>query len=355
MKVTFLVGNGFDMALGVDTSYRAFYNWYLEQESPNHYVQDLKDNIQKYLEGEGENWSDFELGLGKYTKHFSTNEIQGFLKCYEDAHNNIIKFLNNQISNADIRITPNIDLISSVKALINFYTELPSSEAQYFEKAIGNKLEFDFISFNYTDLFSKSIKALAEIAYKEVLLYIHDINIKINSNVINVHGSSTYLPILGVSEGYQIENQELLKIREFKEIMIKSQCVKSIGETWYDVGMNLIDASNVICIFGMSLGSSDSVWWTKIMNNLINNSNSHLIIYWYSRSPLCNVSIFEHITEKRRIKQIVFDYTDLSEKQMQEIESRIHIIFNAKQIFNFLSFKKSQKDIDRSKKEHQLI
>lgn len=340
MKVTFLVGNGFDMALGVDTSYRAFYNWYLEQESPNHYVQDLKDNIQKYLEGEGENWSDFELGLANYTENFSTNEIQGFFKCYEDAHNNIINFLKTQVEDVDISFVPSGDLINSAKTLINFYSELPSGETQQIEKNIENTLEFSFISFNYTNLFNEAIEALHDTAFQEPLLFRKDLRTKINQYIINVHGTSGFLPILGVSEEIQIANKDLLKIREFKEMMIKSQCVKAIGESWYDDAMNLINISDVICIFGMSLGDSDSVWWESIMTHIINNSDTHLIIYWHSDNPPSCTSVLEYISEKRKIKRIILDYTLLTEDAMQEIESRIHIIFNTKKIFNFPSPKK---------------
>lgn len=349
MKVTFLVGNGFDMALGVDTSYGAFYKWYLEQESPNRYVQDLKNSVRKYLDGNGENWSDFELGLGQYTKQFSVDEIQGFFECYNDATNNIIRFLIDCSSFVDTRLIPRDDLIRLLNGLVNFYSALPSGEAQQIQKAIGNKMEFDFISFNYTNLFNEVIKASVDLINRKEVYFEAQFKPQFNSNILNLHGTSTYLPILGVSEEYQIANTELLKIREFKEIMIKSQCVNAIGEAWYDIGMNLIDASDVICIFGMSVGASDSVWWTKIMNHLINNVNSHVIVFWYSKSSSCNTSMFEHITEKRRIKDIFFEYSELSEEQMQEIENRIHIIFNTKKIFNLTVPKKSPQNIDGTK------
>ena len=31
MQITFLVGNGFDITAGLDTSYSAFYKWYCQQ------------------------------------------------------------------------------------------------------------------------------------------------------------------------------------------------------------------------------------------------------------------------------------------------------------------------------------
>ena len=42
MNVTFLVGNGFDIACDIDTSYKAFCNWYLQRPNPAKSVKFLK-------------------------------------------------------------------------------------------------------------------------------------------------------------------------------------------------------------------------------------------------------------------------------------------------------------------------
>ena len=42
MYITFLVGNGFDIASGLDTSYAAFYNWYCNQPNTSPSVGELK-------------------------------------------------------------------------------------------------------------------------------------------------------------------------------------------------------------------------------------------------------------------------------------------------------------------------
>ena len=63
MNITFLVGNGFDMSLGIDTSYRGFYQWYCEQPSNSDHIEKFKEHIKNDIEGDGENWADFEMGL----------------------------------------------------------------------------------------------------------------------------------------------------------------------------------------------------------------------------------------------------------------------------------------------------
>lgn len=61
MNVTYIIGNGFDLNLGLKTGYQDFYDYYIEVPSPNAHVELLKNTIKQ----EGyELWSDLEVGLG---------------------------------------------------------------------------------------------------------------------------------------------------------------------------------------------------------------------------------------------------------------------------------------------------
>ena len=61
MNVLFLIGNGFDINLGMPTDYQSFYDFYLKQKSDSEAISKMK----KYLAQERyESWSDLEWGLG---------------------------------------------------------------------------------------------------------------------------------------------------------------------------------------------------------------------------------------------------------------------------------------------------
>lgn len=69
MRILLIVGNGFDLNLGLPTSYRHFYKYYLEHtESRNEHVNKLKSIIKDDIE----NWSDLELKLGEVTEQFTS-------------------------------------------------------------------------------------------------------------------------------------------------------------------------------------------------------------------------------------------------------------------------------------------
>ena len=95
MNITFMVGNGFDIAAGVDTSYRSFYKWYCAQPSAMPHIEKFKSQIKEDIDSGGKYWSDFEVGLGRYTSEFSLETAGLFLDCYEDAQQKIAEYLTN--------------------------------------------------------------------------------------------------------------------------------------------------------------------------------------------------------------------------------------------------------------------
>ena len=62
MKLTYIIGNGFDLALGLKTSYKAFYAYYVEslKEKKNAALSWFRDKIQS----DKELWSDAEKAFG---------------------------------------------------------------------------------------------------------------------------------------------------------------------------------------------------------------------------------------------------------------------------------------------------
>ncbi len=76
MQILYIIGNGFDLNLGLKTSYNHFYQYYKTVESSNSNVQKLKENISKTYES----WANLELALGNYTQYLKkTDELDEIL------------------------------------------------------------------------------------------------------------------------------------------------------------------------------------------------------------------------------------------------------------------------------------
>lgn len=339
MQITFLVGNGFDIASGIDTSYGAFYEWYCSQESNVKHINDFRKDIKKDIKEGGKNWADFELGLGQYTRHFTVDNVNKFFECYEDAHEKIIEFLEEQKLQYNLEDFTEEEIEQFADGILNFYQDLFPQEIKVFEEMFssdkGNNTVVNFLSFNYTDTLNTIIKHVSKKPLKEWEHNRSRIRFSVNSNIIHMHGTSAQYPILGVNDETQIANQDLLSVPNFSKIMIKPESVNAIGQLWHSEAEEMISKSRVICVFGMSLGESDSKWWSRILRWLKENSNRHLIIYWYTKTPPNGISVFRELEQQRFVKQIMYKYIDFSESEIANMDSRIHIILNTRNVLSF--------------------
>src|SRR4030042_7161128 len=78
MNILFLIGNGFDLNLGLKTSYGDFYKYYIKVKSQSSAINQLKNEIS----GDLKHWSDLEIALGKYTENFKS--VSEFDEVFDD-------------------------------------------------------------------------------------------------------------------------------------------------------------------------------------------------------------------------------------------------------------------------------
>lgn len=79
MDVTFLIGNGFDLGIGLKTGYKDFYDVYCQSKSSDsEMLQHFKSDILK----EPETWADFESAFGEYASRCKNAE--DYMQLFED-------------------------------------------------------------------------------------------------------------------------------------------------------------------------------------------------------------------------------------------------------------------------------
>lgn len=83
MNVTFLIGNGFDLACGMKTRYSDVYEGYIQTPSVTPIIEKFKaDLIKEKTKKNWGNWSDFEMGMAKFASNFSSEK--DFISCIAD-------------------------------------------------------------------------------------------------------------------------------------------------------------------------------------------------------------------------------------------------------------------------------
>lgn len=144
--------------------------------------------------------------------------------------------------------------------------------------------------------------------------------------------------ILGVNDEKQIKNEYLKKQEEFLDTFIKLRMNKSIGQRKTIQAKEMISRSHIIGVFGMSLGSTDMVWWEELVSWLCSNKNNKLIIYCRGYGEVLKRKIPSKIIRlNNKIKNDFLEKGKGNHKNdtLNEIKSRIFISYNA-DIFNFV-------------------
>lgn len=99
---------------------------------------------------------------------------------------------------------------------------------------------------------------------------------------------------------------------------------------------SVIEKSEIIVIFGMSIGSTDKHWWERIAEILIKNANKKLIIHLYDTEP--SYVSARRVRLRREKKENEFlshlGNLDLSDEKVSQLRKQIYIVTNSQFIIN---------------------
>lgn len=347
MDITFLVGNGFDLSLGYKTSYKDFYEYYLQQ--PNDPVYDeaisrLKRCIEEDRKKGLEKWSDFEKGLGEFTVDFGLDEVNAFVDAYTDAVRSLHDYLSNLPKNFNILTMLAKGCDKDRKGICYFYQEAHEQDIAFFsrlktdEQINGRETVFRFISFNYTSFLDDYLEIIAKEPLEIWKRGSEEKKHILDPKVFHVHGTLNDYPIVGVSSVEQIANQDIRKSDLLCQTLIKSNSIAEIGSPRYTQAEAIINKSRIVCLWGLSLGDSDKRWWEFVNKWLKDNQDRHLFIFQHTNTPPSNILVADLYRKKREVTNRLLCFSSFSEGEKQLLEKRIHVIFNTKQVLAFPQF-----------------
>ena len=337
MDITFLVGNGFDLSLGYKTSYKDFYKFYLKQPNNSEHKQAiafLKNSIKKDLKKGLKHWSDFESGLGRFTKKYPF-ECSDYLASYNDA----IKCLNTYLSKIrnkkiDFNSITEMQWDEIRKNLCLFYLGPNEQDNTFFnnlkrdEQNHGNQFVFHFVSFNYTNYLDEYIEKIAQKPLETWKNSSGDRKHSVEKKVFHVHGPLSEHPIMGVSKEEQILNPDFLKDEELCTVLIKKRAIEEIGSQRYSTVNNTIEKSRIVCLWGLSIGASDDYWWTNICNWLGSDPNRYLYIFEHTDDPPNPLFVSEEYEKKRKVAYRMLNYSKFTDNEKKSLLKRIYVSFN---------------------------
>ena len=273
MNITFLIGNGFDIRLGMKTKYTDMYSSYLAAHSPNSVIGDFKKALQKTAPDGYQTWGDFEIAMARYASNFkSESEL---IACVRDFKEHLGEHLTKEQDSFRQYSKERLGHIACAKemerSLRSFHRGQTPNVVNAIE-ALGD-LEFaniKFVTFNYTTVLDQIIA--------DYTSYYKNADVK---KPIHIHGSLNTDVVLGVDRTEQFDSLPYILSPRGERAFIKPSFNSQFDSARVEAAEQAITKSDVICIYGMSLGPSDDTWIRKIYDWLTIDSNHHLICFKY--------------------------------------------------------------------------
>ena len=334
--VTFIIGNGFDIQVGLNTRYTDFYKEYVKvTDGDSLVVQRFKSEIA----GDLKTWADFELQMGKYSEKFLGETTEEFLECHNDFVNSLNDYLKKECGSVDWR-RPFIE-IEFLKSIVNYQKFIKSEST---DKLKSHRKHFSFLQFNYTDAFNILLNRSALTNASK--LDREDARLRYHHN-IQVHGRIDDHPVVGVGTETQIANKYIRANSDVKTVFVKPNYLEVLHSQDVNQGsvvkraLDVIDDSKVICSFGASIGDTDGFWWRKVGDWLKKSTDTTLVIFNISGvvgdgvSPLQFMkSINAKIDKRNAIKKQFAKVANLEQAWLKENESRVIVELDS-DMFNF--------------------
>lgn len=318
MKIVYLIGNGFDMNLGLKTGYIDFFSDYAKKRSEdNNFVK----AVRKAQLDRDKDWSDLELFFGEHTNDYS--DYDSLFKSWNDIQRQLADYIRDQQKSFSIKPDkiPERDKQKILHSPESFLDEVQYSKmGQFLSKFANHQRRIDVINFNYTT----TLEEIYGWPGKSCSLGKNNANVECTlDSITHIHGTTERNLIFGVDNKQQIKNAAFRDSAEIHDWLIKT-----IANSYINLNVNkcisLIANADLICVFGMSYGKTDMMWWKQIISRL-RAADAKLIMF--ARDDKVDPIQGFLIGKKIREKQDHF-LTVAECKEKEQIRDKIIVGFN---------------------------
>lgn len=328
MNIVHIIGNGFDLNLKLKTGYIDFLKHYRRLKSTSPIIEGFKATL---IDSNIDNWSNFEIELGKYSVNFSN--FDDFETLRQDIILAMSYYLNRIQNKFDSQLIDNKKVLNYLNAP---YLDLNKKDLETIKSTFNHYVNkvclVNVISLNYTNLLDLSITGSTGhlISYTKSFTQPNQLH-----PVIHIHGTLEERMIVGVNDKSQILNKKLLRDKNFQKAFIKTEYNRTLGHMIDDECVNHINKANIISILGCSIGDSDRFWWNLICEKLI-NENCILIIYHYKEIKHQNLfKNLENIEIEKIKNEFLSHKKGLKASEKEYLKSKIFVKVNSNYVKEF--------------------
>lgn len=352
MNITFLLGNGFDIQCGLQTSYINFYKYILKKKYSLELFQEMDEKSVLKIDNmiyseiykskdDIQTWADLEFQLGVFTRRLKEEKedaitAERFLEDFEILREDLNEYLKGIQIQDDVEISEDFSEILST-TMDKFFYGVLEQEHDEIKSMLGENtnshFNYQFISFNYTNSLQIVLKNSSKNS-KGNSFNSSSYSQNFNRAIINVHGVIDRFLTLGLNDESQLASDFFE--REDLNDLLKPDSLTNSREYRRRDAESVIEKSDIIVIFGMSIGSTDKHWWERIAEILLKNSNKKLIIHLYDTEPSYVSARRVRIRRAKKENEFLshLGNLDLSDEKVSQLRKQIYICTNSQYIIN---------------------
>lgn len=352
MNITFLLGNGFDIQCGLQTSYINFYEYILKKKYSLELFQEMDEKSVLKIDNmiyseiykskdDIQTWADLEFQLGVFTRCLKEEKedaitAERFLEDFEILREDLNEYLKGIQIQDDVEISEDFSEILST-TMDKFFYGVLEQEHDEIKSMLGENtnshFNYQFISFNYTNSLQIVLKNSSKNS-KGNSFNSSSYSQNFNRAIINVHGVIDRFLTLGLNDESQLASDFFE--REDLNDLLKPDSLTNSREYRRRDAESVIEKSDIIVIFGMSIGSTDKHWWERIAEILLKNSNKKLIIHLYDTEPSYVSGRIVRLRREKKENEFLshLGNLDLSDEKVSQLRKQIYIVTNSQYIIN---------------------
>ena len=296
MNITFLIGNGFDRALGLHTDYESFIKAYVlqKEEQVRKGVLESDSPLVKICEDMKRNpktWADAERAFGKLKfSGMGTSPIAVYDKCYDDfvesfderirAENE--RFLSGKQVPCEMRDAFLTSLLRLDKHIVS------SRQMPYLDYLCSmGDVVLNFIDFNYTDTLQFVLDATdgGPAQWEEKVPHDRVVRAKMGS-ICHVHGSFANDDIVfGVDNDAQVLDENVRDYCRLTGGLLKAKVDENTRAGHEREAVRILKSSQLIVLYGLSFGETDMSWWSRVFDMVV-GGRARLVVCPYCTKHL---------------------------------------------------------------------
>ena len=285
----------------------------------------MLEQLKKTINANTKLWSDMEEAFGLYTSQISSKS--DFISLYEE----LSEQLQSHLKSEDNKFVPTAEQKEKFKKDFmspGFYLgDLDKLRLnQYLERYKNESKNFNVMTLNYTNTLEKLLSIDSTKPNKEKTFT----NNEVLRNIIHVHGELDSTIIIGVDNEKQIANEAFRNDEDIKDWLIKIQSNHAMKLTRHERCENLIANTQLIVLYGVSLGDTDLRWWTLIGKELKRRNNIAIIQHLFkpnafTPTTMQRIGLIEREHQNLLVKKMGLK----SEDKVESLLSRLFFTVNA--------------------------